>query len=152
MKRRHFLQLGGAGAAAAVLPLRAQQLLPAHDLAPLLRGVAGDAPMQAGRIRIGLPQLAENGNSVPLEIEVDSPMTGNDHVRGIHVFAERNPRPLVAAFHFGADAGRARVVTRIRLAGSQRVVVLAAFSDGSFRTAETEVIVTSAACLDEMSL
>lgn len=152
MKRRAFMQLSGAGIAAAALPLRAQQLLPAHDLRPLIRAIAGDAPPRRGRVHIGLPQLAENGNSVPLELAVDSPMTEADHVRSLHVFAERNPRPLIASFHFGVDAGRAALSTRIRLAGSQRIVAIAVLSDGSCWSDETEVIVTSAACLDDMSL
>jgi len=152
MRRRRFLEISGAGVAVAALPLRPQQLLPAHDLQPLIRGIAGAAEPMPGRIRIVLPQLAENGNSVPLEIRVDSPMTATDHVRSVHVFAERNPRPLVASFRFGPDAGRAQLTTRIRLAGSQRVVALAVLSDGSCWTDGAEVVVTSAACLDEMSL
>ena len=152
MKRRRFLEITGAGIAAVALPLGAKELLPAHDLRPLIGAVAGAAVPRPGRIRIDLPQLAENGNSVPLDIKVDSPMTEADHVRSLHVFAERNPRPLIASFHLGPHAGRAKVTTRIRLAGSQRVVAIAVLSDGSAWSDETEVIVTSAACLDEMSL
>lgn len=152
MKRRRFLALSGAGITAAALPARAQQLLPAHDMEALIRGVAGGAVPRRGRMVITLPQLAENGNSIPLEISVDSPMSEADHVRSVHVFAERNPRPLVAAFHFGTTAGRARLSTRIRLAGTQRVVAVAVLSDGSCWLDETEVVVTAAACLDEMSL
>ncbi len=152
MKRRYFLQLGGMGLTGIALPLRAQQLMPAQDLRPLIRGVAGDLPPTPGRVHIGLPQLAENGNSVPLELTVDSPMTEAEHVRSLHVFAERNPRPLIASFHLGPHAGRARITTRIRLAGSQRVVAIAVLSDGSAWSDEAEVVVTSAACLDEMSL
>ncbi len=152
MRRRHFLQLGGVGLAGAALPARAQQLLPAQDLGPLIRSVAGNATPRPGRIRLLLPQLAENGNSVPLELTADSPMTEADHVRSMHVFAERNPRPLIASFQLGPHDGRARLTTRIRLAGSQRVVAIAVMADGSVWSDETEVIVTSAACLDEMSL
>ena len=152
MKRRQFLKVGGGGTAMFALPAWSQQLLPAHDLAPLIRAVVGDAAPKPGRIRITLPQLAENGNSVPLELDVDSPMTEAEHARSLHVFAERNPRPLIASFHLGPHAGRARVTTRIRLAGSQRVVAIAMLSDGSAWSDEVEVVVTSAACLDEMSL
>jgi sulfur-oxidizing protein SoxY len=152
VRRRHFLQLGSLGLAGAAAPPRAQALLPAQDLRPLVRAVAGEAPPRPGRVRMVLPPLAENGNSVPLELEVDSPMSAAEHVRSLHVFAERNPRPLVASFHFGPLAGRARIVARIRLAGSQRVLAVAVLSDGSAWSDETEVVVTSAACLDEMSL
>ena len=140
------------GLASAAPPLRAQQLLPVQDLLPLIRGVAGDSAPRAGRIRLLLPQLAENGNSVPMELTVDSPMTEAEHVRSLHVFAERNPRPLIASFFLGHHAGRARLTMRIRLAGSQRVVAIAVLSDGSAWADEAEVVVTSAACLDEMSL
>ena len=152
MKRRRFFGVSGAAVASVVLPVRAQQLLPAHDLRPLIRSIAGTAVPQPGRIRIELPQLAENGNSVPLELTVDSPMTEADHVRSVHILAERNPRPLVASFHFGASAGRAQLSARIRLAGTQRVIAIAVMADGSCWSAEGEVVVTSAACLDEMSL
>jgi sulfur-oxidizing protein SoxY len=152
VKRRGFLRAAAGGIAVAALPARAQQVLPAHDLEPLLRAIAGAAPLQPGRVHIDLPQLAENGNSVPLEIRVDSPMSEADHLRSLHVFAERNPRPLVAAFHFDAFAGRAQLATRIRLAGSQRIVVIAKLSDGSCWSAETAVVVTAGACLDESSL
>lgn len=152
MKRRRFLQLGGASALAAAVPAQGQSLLPVQDLGPLLRAVAGDAPIRPGRLRMQLPALAENGSSVPLELNVDSAMTEVEHVRSLHVFAERNPRPLVASFLLGPYAGRARLSTRIRLAGSQRVVAVAVLSDGSAWSAEAEVVVTSAACLDEMSL
>ncbi len=146
------MQASGAGILAAGLPASAQQVLPAHDLQPQIRAIAGGARPQAGRIRIVLPQLAENGNSVPLELDVDSPMSETDFVRSVHVFAERNPRPLVGSFHLGASAGRARLSLRIRLAGTQRVVAIAVLADGSCWSAEAEVVVTSGACLDEMSL
>lgn len=152
MKRRGFIRLGAAGALATALPTRAQQLLPAHDLTPLIREAAGGQTPRPGRIRMNLPQLAENGNSVPLELNVDSPMSEADHVRSVHLFAERNPRPLVGRFHMGPQTGVARLSLRIRLAGTQRVMAVAVMSDGSSWSAEAEVVVTSAACLDEMSL
>jgi sulfur-oxidizing protein SoxY len=152
VKRRRFLQASGAGIASAALPLRAQQVLPAHDLRPLIRAIAGEVQPRPGRIMISLPQLAENGNSVPLELAVDSPMSETDFVRSVHVFAERNPRPLIGSFQLGASAGRAKLSMRIRLAGTQRVVAIALLSDGSCWSAEAEVVVTAGACLDEMSL
>ena len=84
-----------------------------------------------------------------LRIRVASPMTAADHVKAIHVMAERNPRPLIASFHLGPASGRAEVATRVRLSGSQNVTVLAAHSDGSFRIADARVVVTTGACLDE---
>jgi sulfur-oxidizing protein SoxY len=115
----------------------------------LLDELAGGAKAERGGIAIELPQIAENGNSVPMRIKVESPMTEVDHVERIHLIAERNPRPLVATFHFGPAAARAEVATRVRLAGTQTVRVLAALSGGRYRLQEQEVLVTSAACLDE---
>ena len=148
MKRRRFLAAAGAIAASPALA-QSQRFQPAQDIAPLLQKLTnGTAPMRGG-IEIELPQIAENGNSVPLRIRVASPMTAADHVEALHVIAERNPRPLVATFHFGPEAGRAELATRVRLAGTQKLRVLAALSGGRFQLQEQDVLVTSAACLDE---
>lgn len=149
MKRRRLLQGAGAALAAAALPVPAQVLLPRRDIAPLVAAVTGGAVPEAGGVQVELPALADNGNSVAMRIRVASPMTAADHVSAIHVFAERNPRAQVAAFRLGPWSGKAEVVTRVRLAGTQRLVVLATLSGGRFRVGEAEVVVTSAACLDE---
>ena len=150
MKRRDFLV--ASGAALAALKARAQQFQPAQDITPLIEKVTGGAAIERSGVEVELPQIAENGNSVPLRIKVPSPMTAADHVSAIHVFAERNPRPLVAVFHLGPQTGRAEIDTRVRLAGTQKVTVLAALSGNRFRMAQVEVLVTSAACLDEASM
>ena len=150
MKRRAFLAttLVAAAAARAQSPTpRAFQ--PVQDVQPLIARLTQGAKPAAGGITIELPQIAENGNSVPMRIEVASPMSAGDRVERVHLIAERNPRPLVATFHFGPQAGRAELSTRVRLAGTQTVRVLAALSGGRFQLVEQEVLVTSAACLDE---
>ncbi|HET9652618.1 MAG TPA: thiosulfate oxidation carrier protein SoxY [Usitatibacter sp.] len=152
MKRRRFLKSSVIVAAAAALPAAAQQstrFQPAQDIRPLVEELTKGAPIEEGGIDVTLPQLAENGNSVPLLVKVDHPMAPADFVAAIHVIAERNPRPLVASFHLKPESGRAQVSTRIRLAGTQKVTVLAEMSDRHFRMTQTEVVVTSAACLDE---
>ena len=149
MKRRRFLVASASGLAAAALPARAQRFQPPQDVAPLIQKITGGAPLTPGGIAIKLPQLAENGNSVPLQLTVESPMTADDHVEAVYVIAPRNPRPLVATFHLGPDSGRAEVATRMRLAGTQKVVAIARLSGNRFLVNETEVLVTSAACLDE---
>jgi sulfur-oxidizing protein SoxY len=141
-----------AGAALAALPSRAQRFQPGQDITPLIDKVTGGAAIERAGVEVELPQIAENGNSVPLHIKVPGPMSEADHVEAIHVFAERNPRPLVAVFRFGATTGRAEIDTRVRLAGTQKVTVLAVLSGKRFRMKEVEVLVTSAACLDEASL
>lgn len=114
----------------------------------LIDKITGGAPLARGRVKLDIPTLADNGNSVSLRVMVDSPMTAADHVKSIHLFAPRNPRPAVAAFYFGPGAGRAQVSTRIRLSGSQGVMAVAALSDGSFWLAVADVAVTVSACWD----
>jgi len=149
MKRRAFLATSLVATLARAQSPTPRAFQPVQDVTPLLDELTKGAKAESGGITIELPQIAENGNSVPMRIKVDSPMSADDHVEKIHLVAERNPRPLVATFHFGPAAGRAEVATRVRLAGTQTVRVLAALSGGRFRLQEQEVLVTSAACLDE---
>jgi sulfur-oxidizing protein SoxY len=140
MRRRHVLLLP----VAAALPARAE----ADAFAAAERAIlAGRTPRPEG-IAIDMPVLSENGNSVDLAIRVASPMTEADHVRAIHVFAERNPVPHVATFHLSPRAGRAEVASRIRLAATQRILVLAETSAGAVHRAEREVIVILGACVE----
>ena len=144
MKRRHFL-VGAAGA--LVLPGAA--LAQADPLDPLVRAVTQDAPVRKGKVTLVLPQLADNGNSVPIRITVDSPMTAADHVQSIHLYSERNPVPNMANFYLGPRTGKAEINSRVRLAGSQRVTAVAKLSDGSFWYDAAPIVVTLSACLDE---
>ena len=148
MKRRIFVLLG------ALFPIavRAQGFRSPADPSKWIAETTGGATPEKTGIEIEMPQIAENGNAVPLHIRVSSPMTPDDHVKAIHVFAERNPRPRVATFHLGPDAGRADVTTRVRLGGTQDVTVLAELSGGRWRVAAQSVLVTTGACLDEGSL
>ncbi len=152
MKRRDFLSAGGAALALSTLPARAQRFQPPQDIRPLIEKLTGGAPVENGGVEIEMPPLAENGNFVPLRVRVPSPMKPDDHVAAIHVLAERNPRPHLATFRFVPRSGRAEVSTRVRLAGTQTVTVLAELSGRRFRVGQAEVVVTSAACLDEGSL
>ena len=150
MNRRRFLALSAASAAA--LPAAAQKFQPPQDITPLIAAITGGVAPEKSGVEVELPLIVENGNSVPLKIRVQSPMTAEDHVKAIHVFAERNPRPRVATFHLGPYSGRAEVSARVRLAGTQTVTVLAELSGGRFLLGPRDVLVTSAACLDEASL
>lgn len=144
MKRRDFL----AGAA-GVLALPGAALAQLDPLDPLARALAGGAPVRKGRVTLVLPQLADNGNSVPIRITVDSPMTPADHVKSIHLYSERNPVPNMANFYLGPRAGKAEINSRVRLAGSQRVTAVAKLSDGTFWYDAAPIVVTLSACLDE---
>ncbi len=150
VKRRRFIAVASLAATAA-LGARAQspRFQPAQDIAPLLQRLTGGVAPERGGVEIELPQIAENGNSVPMRVRVGNPMTAEDHVTAIHIIAERNPRPLVATFHLGPRSGRAEIGTRVRLAGTQKVTVLAALNGNRFRMGQMDVLVTSAACLDE---
>ena len=150
--RRRFLALTGSAAVLGVLPRvtsRPAEGTPA-TMAAAMRDVTGAAVVRAGRVKLDVPPLVENGNTVPLTVSVTSPMTAEDHVRSIHVFVEKNPQPNVGNFVLGARAGRAQLSTRIRLADSQKVVAIAELSDGSFWSASADVVVTLAACTEEV--
>ena len=110
--------------------------------------VTGGAKVQTGRVKLELPQFADNGNSVSLKVSVDSPMTATDYVKSIHLYGPRNPRPNIANFYLGPRSGRAQVSTRVRLGGSQRVLAIAALADGTFWSANADVVVTLSACYD----
>jgi sulfur-oxidizing protein SoxY len=115
-----------------------------------MREVTGAAVVRTGKVKLDVPPLVENGNTVPMTVSVSSPMTPEDHVKSIHVFVEKNPQPNVGNFVLGLRAGRAQVSTRIRLADSQKVVAIAKMSDGSFWSASVDVVVTLAACTEEV--
>ena len=150
--RREFLRaVGGAAAGvglASVVSVTPARATPA-EMQEAIRKVVGSARVTAGRVRLELPPLSENGNSVPLAVSVESPMTATDHVKAIHVFTEKNPQADVVSFRLGPRAGRASVATRIRLADTQTVTAIAELSDGSFWSASAAVVVTLAACLEE---
>ena len=140
--RKVFAQAPAAeGATNPIAPLR----LDDTEVLALTRG----APIRKGRVKLELPALAENGNSVALRVAVASPMTAADYVKSIHLLSERNPVRRMASFRLRANAGRAEIATRVRLAGSQTVVALAESSDGSWWTGSAQVVVTLSACLDE---
>jgi sulfur-oxidizing protein SoxY len=147
--RRQFLGLAGGVVAFGVVTLRPAEATPAM-LASAIRNVVGAAVVKTGKVKLDIPPLVENGNTVPITVSVMSPMTSNDYVKSIHVFNEKNPQPNVGNFYLGPRAGRAQVSTRIRLADSQKIVAIAQLSDGSFWQTSVDVVVTLAACTDEV--
>ena len=148
--RRRFLietaALAGAVGIAVPLGVKPASTTPA-SMRAAIRKVVGEAPIK-GKVKIDVPPLIENGNAVPLTVSCESPMTADDHVKAIHVFAEKNPQPNVVSIQLGPRSGRATVSTRIRLADSQKVIAIAQMRDGSFWSGEAEVVVTLAACLE----
>src|SRR5262249_16836498 len=150
--RRTFLRLAGGAAVAGAVPIATTRPLEATPamLSSAIRNIVGEAPVRTGRVKLDIPPLVENGNTVPMTVRVASPMTANDHVKSIHVFNEKNPQPNIGNFHVGPWCGRAQVSTRIRLADTQRVVAIARLSDDTFWSASVEIVVTLAACTEEV--
>ncbi|MHB2166769.1 SoxY-related AACIE arm protein [Alsobacter sp. R-9] len=143
---RRRLLAGGAGllALALVRPAGATQATMQKAMDEFTRG----AKAEVARVTIDIPALVENGNSVPLTVRVDSPMTPTDFIRRIGVFNQLNPQPYVATFHLSPRSGRAQVSTRIRLGDSQMIVAIAETQDGRFFQASAELVVTLPACVE----
>ncbi len=118
------------------------------ELDRALEKILRNVPIQPGKVVVTAPVLADNGNSVACSVVVESPMSETDYVRELHVFLARNPRPLALSVNMGPWTGIARVDTRARLAGSQRILAVAVMNDGKAYSGFTDVVVTLSACLD----
>lgn len=145
LTRRQTLAAGAVAALAAVLAPR-MALATEAEVAAEIKKLYGDKAPAEGRIKIDIPQIAENGLVVPLNIDVESPMTEADHVKTVHVFADGNPLPQVLSYRFTPEAGKASASTRIRLAQTQNIVCIAEMSDGKLYTAKANVKVTIGGC------
>ena len=155
MTRRGFLVQSGtatAGAALVTLIPLSPDSATSDEMAAAIKEVVGSAKLNPGKVTLDIPPLVENGNAVPMKVSVESPMTARDHVKAIHVFNERNPQPYVMNAYLGPRAGRASVSAHIKLRESQKLVAIAELSDGSFWTASANVIVTIAACVEDLTL
>jgi len=149
ISRRAFLLLTlAAGTARAQLPPDIAEVRKAA-LQEAIGKVVGNSPVRTGRVKLDIPPLIDNGNAVPVTVEVQSPMTQADHVKAIHLFTERNPQPYVLSVQLGPRSGKARIATRARLGDSGDVIAIAQMSDGSFWSESVKVIVTLSACLEE---
>ena len=150
--RRKFLVLATALAVPTAARAQVDPNLAANRKAAFqsaLLKLVGDSKVRSGRVKLQLPPLIDNGNSVPLSVAVESPMTDADHVKAIHVLTEKNPLPDVVSVRLSPRAGRASLATRVRLADTQTVTAIAQMSDGSFWSDTAEVVVTLSACLEE---
>jgi sulfur-oxidizing protein SoxY len=136
--------LAGALSVLVVRPARATP----ESMAAAIQAFVGGVEVRKGRVALDVPPLVENGNSVPIKVTVESPMTSQDFVRTVAIFNEKNPQPNVATFHLSLHCGRAMVSTRIRLGDSQNIVAIAQLSDGTFWSDTAELIVTLPACAE----
>jgi len=150
-RRRFLALLSGAlaaGEVAAQLDPNIQKLR-AAALEAAIRKITGGTPLRAGKVKLQVPPLVDNGNTVPLSVSVESPMTSADHVKAIHVLTEKNPQPYVVSAYLGPRAGRAGLTTRARIADTGKVIAIAQLSDGSFWSDSVSVVVTLSACLED---
>jgi sulfur-oxidizing protein SoxY len=154
--RRQVLAAAGAVAgglalpAISVPPARAQIQSNPAQLGVAIRKVVGSAEVKTGKVKLDVPPLSENGNSVAMTVTVDSPMTPTDYVKAIHVLSEKNPQPNIISVRLGPRAGQPTIQTRIRLADSQDIVAIAELSDGTFWQDTGSVIITLGACLEDL--
>jgi sulfur-oxidizing protein SoxY len=144
--RREMLLLSAGGAALAIAGDATVASATPAEAATEIAKFTGGKTAEKGKITIDLPEIAEDGNTVPLSVTVDSPMTADDHVTEILVVADGNPRPVFATFHLTAMSGRAVAATRVRLASTENVIVVAKTSDGRFFTGQKPVKVTIGGC------
>jgi sulfur-oxidizing protein SoxY len=144
VSRRDVIILGAGAAALSSWPKSA--FADAKEAADEIAKFTGGKTAEKGKIAIELPEIAENGNTVPLMVTVNSPMQDNDYVSDILVVSEANPRPGVAHFHLSPMSGKAVASTRIRLAATQNIVVVAKTNSGHFFTDAKLVKVTIGGC------
>lgn len=132
--RRETLALGAGAALMTVLPFRAFAAV--EDM---ITEFTGGAEVGEGGLELTAPEIAENGNTVPIEVSAHG-------ASAIAVYAAGNPTPAVATFNFGPLAAAQEAATRIRLAGTQDVIAVAKMEDGSFVRASKTVKVTIGGC------
>jgi sulfur-oxidizing protein SoxY len=145
LTRRNVLLGASSGLVAVGLPsidLRAQE-----EAIDFIERMIGHRAILSDRLRLLMPAVFPNGYTVPLMLEVDTPMTERDHVRNVRIFAPKNPINEVVGFHFAPLRSAPRVSTRIRLAEPQNVIAVAEMNDGAFLTTQTFVKVATNGCV-----
>lgn len=147
INRRQALSIGAGALGAIAWGVSVVPALAAKNNAEELisKFTAGKAPVK-GKIKLDLPDIAENGNTVPMTVSVESPMTQQSHVSDVLIVADGNPHAGVVTFHFTPASGVAEANTRIRLAETQKVIAVAKMNDGSLYTESKEVKVTIGGC------
>jgi len=146
LSRREALALGVSGAALTFIGLDERASAAAKEAAEQIAKFTGGKTAENGKISIELPEIAENGNTVPLSVSVDAPMGADNYVSEILVVADGNPNPGVATFHFSPLSAKAQASTRIRLATTQNIIAVAKTSKGEFLTGQRLVKVTVGGC------
>jgi sulfur-oxidizing protein SoxY len=137
--------LAGSAGALAIATLG---VAPAHanNAQDLIKAFTGGKQATEGKVKLDLPEIAENGNTVPMTVSVESPMTDASHVTDVLVVGDGNPNGGMVTFQFSPLSGVAEANTRIRLAATQNIIAVAKMNDGSFVTASKQVKVTIGGC------
>jgi len=144
ISRRGALQLG-AGLTLTLLAVDETFATPVEADAEIAKFTGGQTP-ESGKIAIDLPDIAENGNTVPLSIKIDSSMNADNYVSDIMIVTDGNPFPGVAKFQLTPMSGRAEAATRIRLNTTENVIVVAKTSTGKIFADRRLVKVTVGGC------
>lgn len=143
--RRRALLAGTA--ALAFVHWRALAQTPGPEV-PAYRAFLSGRTAHTGRLVLDIPRIADNGNLVPVRIAMPGPFAPGAEVRSLHLFSEKNPVPLMAAFHYPVPQPRVEVESHIRLAGTQRLAAVATLGDGTLHAAFADVVITLSACVD----
>jgi len=146
LTRRRALSLGAGAIGATAFP---GLLIPAYaknNAEEVIRQFTGGKQPTSGKVKLDLPEIAEDGSTVPMTVSVESPMTAQSYVTDVLVVADENPRPGLVTFHFTPASGVAEASTRIRLASSQNITAVAKMNDGTFYIATRHVKVTVGGC------
>ena len=147
INRRQMLMLSAGAAAFAATSLHARRAAASpEDAEKKIMEFAGGKTPEAGKLSLTAPEIAENGNTVPISVSVDSKMMEGDMVESVIILADGNPNPEVATFNFTAMSGAAAATTRMRLAKTQNVIAVARMADGSVFMDKKEVKVTIGGC------
>jgi sulfur-oxidizing protein SoxY len=144
--RRQVLNVSAGALATAALGATISPAAAANDSADLIKKFTGGKTPAEGKVKLDLPEIAENGNTVPLTVSVESPMTEQSYVSDVLIVADGNPNGGMATFHFSPASGIAEANTRVRLAATQNIIAVAKMNDGSFFTASRQVKVTIGGC------
>ena len=143
--RRETLSMAAIAGLAAILAPRLS-LADEQAVAAEIKKLYGDKKFESGKIKLDVPEIAENGLVVPVNVDIESPMTDADYVKSVHVFAEGNPLPAVVSYRFTPACGKASASTRMRLAETQNIVCIAEMSNGKLHMAKANVKVTIGGC------
>jgi sulfur-oxidizing protein SoxY len=143
--RREALSLAAIAGLAAILAPK-MSFADEGAVAAEIKKLFGDRKIESGKIKLDVPEIAENGLVVPINVEVESPMTDKDYVKSVHVFADGNPLPGVVSYRFTPSSGKAAASTRMRLAQTQNIIAIAEMSNGNLHSTKSNIKVTIGGC------